>query len=232
MPGDNAPPMHPCCRCSTAAYMDDKDYEDWLNGYREHGLSFAEWKGRRTLKSDNSNSGVGAINPVKVGRIKDISEKNIRNTLNNWENKIAGQDFETAIIITKKGDIYRIDGEKNSVNINGLSSELLQGAWMTHNHPAKETYYSFSAFDISEALRNRFSLLRGVDEAYTYEYRTTKTTKMASFDEIFNLFGDKYRNKTYEAALKGELDIDLDEYDYICGLLAKKYDFYYKREKK
>lgn len=46
MPGDNAPPMHPCCRCSTAAYMDDKDYNDWLNGYKDHGLNFVEWKAK------------------------------------------------------------------------------------------------------------------------------------------------------------------------------------------
>ena len=31
IPADNAPPMHPNCHCSTAAYMDDKEYEEWLN---------------------------------------------------------------------------------------------------------------------------------------------------------------------------------------------------------
>lgn len=47
MPGENAPPMHPLCRCSTAAYIDDKSYEDWLSGYKDHGLSFNDWKSRR-----------------------------------------------------------------------------------------------------------------------------------------------------------------------------------------
>ena len=31
MPGENAPPMHPHCRCSTAAWEDDAEYEAWLN---------------------------------------------------------------------------------------------------------------------------------------------------------------------------------------------------------
>ena len=31
MPGSNAPPMHPNCRCSVAAWVDDKEYESWLN---------------------------------------------------------------------------------------------------------------------------------------------------------------------------------------------------------
>lgn len=40
MPGENAHPMHPRCRCSTAAYIDDKEYREWLEGYSEHGMNF------------------------------------------------------------------------------------------------------------------------------------------------------------------------------------------------
>ena len=149
-----------------------------------------------------------------------------------WESKIIDQDFETAIIITKDGDIFRIDGDKNSVNINGLDDTSLSGAWMTHNHPRGETRYSFSSFDISEALRHKFSLLRGVDEIYTYEYKTTLKTIDPDFNKIYNLFGEEYRNKAYEAGLKDEIDIDLDEYDFICKLLAKDYNFEYERKKK
>ena len=42
MPGENAPPMHPNCRCSTAAYMDSEEYEDWLD-YLAGGGTTAEW---------------------------------------------------------------------------------------------------------------------------------------------------------------------------------------------
>lgn len=31
-PGENAPPMHPICRCSTAAAMDQDEFEKWLAG--------------------------------------------------------------------------------------------------------------------------------------------------------------------------------------------------------
>lgn len=44
MPGENAPPMHPGCHCSVAAYMDDEAYEEWINSYQEHGLNFEDWK--------------------------------------------------------------------------------------------------------------------------------------------------------------------------------------------
>ena len=51
MPGENAHPMHPRCRCSTAAYMDDKEYDEWLDGYSEHGMDFETWKKRVEKKS-------------------------------------------------------------------------------------------------------------------------------------------------------------------------------------
>ena len=42
MPGKNAPPMHPNCRCSTAAYEDDEEYRAWLD-YLANGGSTEEW---------------------------------------------------------------------------------------------------------------------------------------------------------------------------------------------
>lgn len=44
--GENAPPMHPNCHCSTAPHSDRKVYEQWLNGLAngEHDLRFDEWK--------------------------------------------------------------------------------------------------------------------------------------------------------------------------------------------
>lgn len=43
-PGENAPPMHPNCRCSTAAWMDTEKYNAWLDsGAAADGLSFDEF---------------------------------------------------------------------------------------------------------------------------------------------------------------------------------------------
>lgn len=44
MPGENAPPMHPFCHCSTCAWLDEEKYNQWLDSYSEHGLSFREWQ--------------------------------------------------------------------------------------------------------------------------------------------------------------------------------------------
>lgn len=54
MPGENAPPMHPNCRCSVAAYIDSEEYEAWIETYKEHGMSFEEWKQRSPVANTGS----------------------------------------------------------------------------------------------------------------------------------------------------------------------------------
>ena len=46
MPGENAPPMHPHCRCSTAAWEDDEEYEAWLD-FLANGGTTEEWNKRK-----------------------------------------------------------------------------------------------------------------------------------------------------------------------------------------
>ena len=46
MPGENAPPMHPHCRCSTSAYSDRAEYEEWLN-FLAAGGTTAEYNRRK-----------------------------------------------------------------------------------------------------------------------------------------------------------------------------------------
>lgn len=51
MPGDNAPPIHPNCRCSVSAYIDEDSYNEWLDTYKAHGLGYEEWKRERLIKN-------------------------------------------------------------------------------------------------------------------------------------------------------------------------------------
>ena len=44
MPGENAPPMHPWCHCSTAPHWDEKTYQAWLDsGAAKAGVPFEEF---------------------------------------------------------------------------------------------------------------------------------------------------------------------------------------------
>lgn len=42
-PAKNAPPMHPRCHCTTAPYVDEDDYNSWLN-YLNQGGRTSEWE--------------------------------------------------------------------------------------------------------------------------------------------------------------------------------------------
>ncbi len=51
MPGTNAPPMHPRCRCSVAAYEDSDDYEAWLDFLSKGGTT----EGWNRLKNEEKS---------------------------------------------------------------------------------------------------------------------------------------------------------------------------------
>ena len=55
MPGENAAPIHPHCRCSVAAYEDSKEYEEWLS-FLEKGGTTAEWEKFKKPLENSGNS--------------------------------------------------------------------------------------------------------------------------------------------------------------------------------
>ena len=61
MPGKNAPPMHPNCRCSVSAYEDDAEYEAWLD-FLDKGGTTEEWNRRKDLLEKGSEHGIMKVN--------------------------------------------------------------------------------------------------------------------------------------------------------------------------
>lgn len=59
MPGENAPPMHPHCRCSTAAYSDRKEYEEWLD-FLDKGGTTEEYNKQKAAKINSLLTKKGA----------------------------------------------------------------------------------------------------------------------------------------------------------------------------
>lgn len=72
MPGENAPPMHPHCRCSTAAYSDRAEYEEWLD-FLEKGGTTEEYNKLKAQKVNNMLTNKGADN-VKIKMLADINK--------------------------------------------------------------------------------------------------------------------------------------------------------------
>ena len=61
MPGENAPPMHPNCRCSVSAYEDDAEYEAWLD-FLDKGGTTEVWNRRKDLLEKGSEHGIMKVN--------------------------------------------------------------------------------------------------------------------------------------------------------------------------
>ena len=72
-PGENAPPMHPHCRCSTAAYEDDAEYEAWLD-YLDKGGTTEEWNSKGKVAWQKQKAGE---NPTGDSFMEQLANKEL-----------------------------------------------------------------------------------------------------------------------------------------------------------
>lgn len=85
MPGTNAPPMHPNCRCSTAAYEDSKEYEAWLD-YLDKGGSTEEWNKKKSSVSEKKKPiEQGIFSTFNITKADSVRPKSIMNEMNKSE---------------------------------------------------------------------------------------------------------------------------------------------------
>ncbi|MBO5664246.1 MAG: minor capsid protein [Bacteroidales bacterium] len=73
MPGENAPPIHPHCRCSTAAYSDRKEYDEWLD-FLEKGGTTEEYNRLKEQKVNTLLTSKAAGSDI-IGTEKGISKE-------------------------------------------------------------------------------------------------------------------------------------------------------------
>lgn len=78
MPGENAPPMHPHCRCSVAAWEDDAEYEAWLD-HLEQGGTTEEWNKQKATGQQEAGE-----KKSESRKTKDISDVQDYSTLDKY----------------------------------------------------------------------------------------------------------------------------------------------------
>lgn len=146
MPGMNAPPMHPRCRCSVAAYEDSEDYEAWL-GFLNKGGTTKEWnqlkkkEKKDILKIDDK----GDLYTDLKDMSDDLSERSLQvsyylNTLNLPKSKWSGitkivtaKELPKAVGRTKaNGDILL----RNDASIKTIIHEHLHTRSVLNNRTA------------------------------------------------------------------------------------------------
>lgn len=124
MPGTNAPPMHPRCRCSVAAYEDSEDYEAWLD-FLDKGGTTEEWNRSRAFAEKEESKRKYKYKDTVVNTA-EISSAGYRRKFTNitGENKISRVLWENALDMldhrsgTKYEDLAFVDSKTGGAKIN------------------------------------------------------------------------------------------------------------------
>lgn len=74
--------------------------------------------------------------------------------------------------------------------------------------------------------------LTGVDEKYVYCMRRTNKTTRTDYETLEHAYKGKHYLDFLQEAVVGELDADMDEYDFCVRRLAEQYGFEYERKKR
>lgn len=101
MPGTNAPPMHPRCRCSVAAYEDSEDYEEWLD-FLDNGGTTEEWNKLRTGKGDVIARENRMTSTLSIGDV-DVTVSNKRYGFSNGTSKGIKKTVDASVYTTPDG---------------------------------------------------------------------------------------------------------------------------------
>lgn len=103
MPGENAAPLHPHCRCSTAAYSDRKEYDEWLE-FLENGGTTAEYEALKAKGIKNITKTKKAPEKPKAKAISSVNDAEDFETLDKYlqktynigvENDVKQLNFKT-----------------------------------------------------------------------------------------------------------------------------------------
>ena len=224
MPGENASPVHPLCRCSTAAYSDRAEYEAWLD-FLESGGTTKEWEASAKAKWEKRNSKLGAgknngdaIRSTKT-KIGEIDASKASEAISYFNEQIRNAEVENAVVIDKNGNVYQFVGNENSVDIYDVD---LEGAFITHNHPKSEGIVSFGEDDFVFIKNNpKIGGIGCCNEEYDYSIKVLKPMENVVYNNI------------YMEGLEKAFEPDFEPQDAAMQVLAEKgYVEYEKRKVK
>ena len=148
MPGKNAPPMHPNCRCSVSAYEDDTEYEAWLD-FLDKGGTTEEWEALQSSAIPQDREGsAGGLNLFRAvsGDLKEATVQ-LNSLLNGYSKRKSKWSGNVEVLLREK--MPGVVGRKNwdcsislreDANTKTVIHELL--------HARSVSYYNVKAFQI------------------------------------------------------------------------------------
>lgn len=215
MPGENAAPLHPNCRCSVAAHEDSAEYEAWLD-YLSKGGTTAEWNRMKADKNtlDDIDEFLKAQKAYEesFGKLNDL-EKEVDELLDRYMDalgtknekrleKLHGQKYDEfekfkevvkdlkARLAGKEAKAVR-QVEKNLARAIGISSDKIKMTGLPYD----------SASMIYKAYRKTLNLypeLRGKLDGFEYDEKPDKKSyascsAMSGKITAYQIFSDSKR---------------------------------------
>lgn len=210
-PGENAPPMHPCCHCATTASMDFEAYEKWLDGYSEHGLGFKEWQEN---KNDVRTKKRGIINKAKANTVftysslpanSDIRAEGIFDELSKTRiGKRAirymdekGLRFELSYRPEPSGDRAYSQGDFMKLHVLNNANERYAAAAVVHE--LTHHYYNTGGCQKAEVLcyMNELKQMRNIDSLTISDMRYVIGVVKEAYGEFEWRKGGYFNGKPY-----------------------------------
>ncbi len=168
------------------------------------------------------------------GHVDFADKKSVIGRLLQAQKDFADLNYEKNCTVTSDGNVWISSGEKGSVNswaIEGMGSSL-NGSYSYHNHPPKETWYSFSASDVSFFICSGADYAMASDHIYEYIMRRTEKTIAKSHDEVYHRFKEIEKGPVLEMMFDEIIDPDKDSYHEVMKILSRELGFEYERKKK
>ena len=233
LPGDNAPPMHPHCRCSTAPWVVEKAYNDWLDAKADGTFSggFDDWKEALRFGRGSGSSDIKEGETKHIGNADFSDKPRVMKILAAAERKYAGADVEWDVTVTSDGKIWVTKGSAGGVDLTGIRSGR-NGAYSYHNHLDSETNYSFSEDDVAGFIANKEAYMMASDSSYSYEMRRRSDTVDMSWDEVYHRHKELSSREALEHVRRKDLDADEYLFDEVLRRLSKEMGFEYVRKLK
>ena len=211
--------MHPNCRCRTAPYEDEEEYQKWLDSFEK------ETSGK---SAGNGDDGSGTITRwVKKIDFSNVSA--IMSLINQTKEYYQNFPNEYDITITATGNVYLSKGLHGGVK--PKIDEDRTGAFSYHNHPPKETNFSFSGEDVRDFIKNKEAFMMASDYKYQYTLKRRKDTKDINYKKVMVMHGEAYTKALDNLKNRGVEQADVDEeiFHEIMNILSKELNLDYER---
>lgn len=175
--GENAPPLHPQCRCSTSAYEDSKEYEAWLD-YLSKGGDTLSWNKLKDIVMD-IQEGKTVEQSRYVGIIK-LDSKDVRDW---YVHSVARIKKFISKSPTMEEQARQAFTERNNLRL--LAREM-----MIDEEKKKEIYERRPNKTFEELIEDKMQRKHLTREQAIQDIYKTATTTNSKVNKFFGLDGE------------------------------------------